>query len=86
MCPGLLSAGPATRTNKDINEEKATYLKCDKKIEIIERLEGKRENRADAMAFCLPLIIREAQFDDLIESVGKALDATFAEVHAGTVS
>ncbi len=38
------------------------------------------------MAFCLPLIIREAEVDDLVESVGKALDAPFAEVHAGTVS
>ncbi len=43
-------------------------------------------NMADAMAFCPPLIITESEVDDLIEGVGKALDATLAELPAGTVS
>jgi len=43
-------------------------------------------NMADAMAFCPPLIITESEVDDLVSRVGKALDATLAELPAGTVS
>jgi len=40
----------------------------------------------NAMAFCPPLIITESEVDDLVSRVGKALDATLAELPAGTVS
>ena len=43
-------------------------------------------NMADAMAFCPPLIIKESEVDDLVERVGRALDATLAELPPGTVS
>ena len=43
-------------------------------------------NMADAMAFCPPLIIKESEVDDLVERVGRALDATLAELPSGTVS
>ena len=43
-------------------------------------------NMADAMAFCPPLIISESEVDDLVTRVGKALDATLAELPSGTVS
>ena len=43
-------------------------------------------NMADAMAFCPPLIITEAEIDDLVGRVGQALDATLSELPAGTVS
>ena len=43
-------------------------------------------NMADAMAFCPPLIISDSEVDDLVERVGKALDATLAELPAGTVA
>ena len=43
-------------------------------------------NMADAMAFCPPLIITETEIDDLVGRVGQALDATLAELPAGTVS
>ena len=43
-------------------------------------------NMADAMAFCPPLIITEAEIDDLVGRVGQALDATLSELPAGAVS
>ena len=43
-------------------------------------------NMADALAFCPPLIISESEIDDLIGRVGKALDATLAELPGGTVA
>ncbi len=43
-------------------------------------------NMADAMAFCPPLIIKESEVDELVAKVGVALDATLAELPAGTVS
>ncbi len=43
-------------------------------------------NMADAMAFCPPLIINKSEVDDLVDRVGKALDATLAELPAGTVA
>ena len=43
-------------------------------------------NMADAMAFCPPLIITESEVDELVEKVGRALDATLKELPAGSVS
>lgn len=43
-------------------------------------------NMADAMAFCPPLIISQSEVDDLVSRVGRALDATLAELPSGTVS
>ena len=43
-------------------------------------------NMMDAMAFCPPLIISESEVDDLVERVGKALDATLAELPVGAVA
>jgi len=35
----------------------------------------------DSMAFCPPLVISHSEVDDLVERVGKALDATLAEIN-----
>ncbi len=40
----------------------------------------------DSMAFCPPLIISDAEVDDLVQRVGKTLDGVLAELPAGTVS
>lgn len=43
-------------------------------------------NMTDAIAFCPPLIIKKPDLDDLIGRVGKALDATLAELGSQTVN
>jgi len=43
-------------------------------------------NMADAMAFCPPLIITESEVDDLVGRVGKALDATLADLTSDSVA
>jgi len=43
-------------------------------------------NMTDAIAFCPPLIIKDEQVDELVARVGSALDATLAELPAGSVA